>query len=377
MNVFSDYICTKQTDMGLFKKIFNKQDKQVLPLQKHKGFHALTVKEVETIAKNTVKVVFKIPNDLKKEYHFVPGQFINIIVPINKEEERRSYSICSGQDEDIAIAVKAVKDGQVSIWLNEILQAGDQIQVSKPEGNFKIHDSHQNIVAFAAGSGITPIFSMSKKIENSDAKMKLFYGNKSLDSIIFMDELGNLVNTQTKHFLSQEASNGYEKGRLTKEKISEIIKSDLNLLKSDCFFICGPEEMIIGAKEVLALFGVPNEKILFELYSTPVQMKIETTTPEVEFDGLSKLTVILDDEKINLKLDSQGKSILEAVNDLGFDAPYSCRGGVCCTCRAKVLEGAATMTLNYSLTDQEVKDGYILTCQAHPASENLVISYDA
>jgi ring-1,2-phenylacetyl-CoA epoxidase subunit PaaE len=177
-------------------------------------------------------------------------------------------------------------------------------------------------------------------------------------------------------YLSAEILDGYKSGRLDKEAISNEIKANLSLLKADAFFLCGPEEMIKDGIEVLALFGVPKEKVHYELFTTPVLMEQQFAVSTSDFEGESKVTVILDDEQVTFGLNSDGKTILDAVNKEGYDAPYSCRGGVCSTCKAKVLKGKATMTLNNSLTDQEVQDGFILTCQAHPASEELTVSYD-
>lgn len=362
--------------MGIFKKIFNKKEQSVETPKKHKGYHSLTVKSIDKLTPDSVKISFSIPTHLQAQFSFVPGQFINVILPINKNEERRSYSICSSSDEDLAIAVKSLPKGLASVWLNEQVNEGDQIQVSVPEGNFKIDASVKSIVAFAAGSGITPIFSMAKHIEKHGGELHLFYGSKDEENIIFYEELAQLKHTKTTHFLSRQEHVEHKHGRLTKERISSIIKENLTLLKADGFYLCGPEELIVSAKEVLTLFGAPKEKIHFELYTTPVIMQTESTNTVSDFDGLSEVTVLLDDEKISFKLDSVGKTILDTVNDLGYDAPYSCRGGVCCTCKAKVIEGKVNMTLNYSLSDQEVKDGYVLTCQAHPASEKVKLSYD-
>ena len=360
--------------------MFNKEEKQaeVSTGKKHKGYHDLTIQSVEKVTPEAVKVTFSIPDELRSEYRFVPGQYVNICVQIKGREERRSYSICSDSSDNstLSIAIKAISNGNVSHWANEQLQAGTTLQVSHPEGNFKLAGEENQVVAFAAGSGITPILSIARKLEERGGSLKLFYGNKNYDSIIFRADFEALNNTEVQHFLSQEDRLGFGHGRLTKEQISELVKTDLNLLKSDAFFLCGPEAMISAAREVLALFGVPKERIHFELYTTPVDMKPETEPVESNFSGKSKVSVILDDERIDFELDAKGKSILDTVSDAGYDAPYSCRGGVCCTCRAKVLEGKASMTLNYSLTDQEVADGFILTCQARPASEKLVISYD-
>lgn len=361
--------------MGLFNKMFKKEEKPEITSVHHKGYHQIAIKNIEKVTADTVKISFDIPAELSSKYKFIPGQYLNLCAKLNEKEERRSYSICSGANEDLAIAVKAVKDGKISHWANDILQIGDKIEVSEPDGHFKWNEKDKTIVAFAAGSGITPILSIAKKIESIGGKMSLFYGNRTEDSIIFKSELGLLSKTNTRHFLSQENKEGFENGRITKEKISEIVKENLDLLKADGFFLCGPEELILNVKEVLTLFGVPKEKIHFELFTVPVLMK-SVETPASNFSGKSSVTVIIDDEKVDFELDAKGKSILDHLTNKGYDAPYSCRGGVCCTCKAKVVEGKASMTLNYSLTDEEVAEGYILTCQAHPASEKLVITYD-
>ena len=360
--------------MGLFNKIFKKEDTPDSKIPK--GFYTLEVKDVIKLTPGSVKIVFNVPDKLKSEFRFVSGQYLNLSTIIEDSEERRSYSICSGPDEDIAVAVKRVNGGKFSNWANDDLKVGMTIWVAPPMGNFKLENGLKHIVAFAAGSGITPMVSIAKSLQKSGGKLTLFYGNRLQNSIMFHDELAQLGNVSTTHYLTGEALEGYQPGRVDKEAITAAIKSNLSLLKADGFFLCGPEPMIKDAIDVLTLFGVSKTRIHFELYTTPVLLAPETPAEVNHFDGESKVTVILDDERLELTLKAAGKTILDAVNKEGYDAPYSCRGGVCCTCRAKVLEGKATMTLNYSLTDQEVADGFILTCQAHPASEKLVISYD-
>jgi ring-1,2-phenylacetyl-CoA epoxidase subunit PaaE len=194
---------------------------------------------------------------------------------------------------------------------------------------------------------------------------------------MFKSDLEKLKNTKLTYAYSQEKVDGELQGRLTKEKITEIIKSDLNLLKADAYYMCGPEELILNAKTVLEMFGVNKDKIHFELFTTPVLMKQENTEAKEIYPGRTAVTVILDQEKIEFDYNAKDKTILEALNDQGVDPPYSCRGGVCCACRAKVLEGDMLMLMNYSLTDEEVKDGYVLTCQSHPTTDKIVLSYDA
>lgn len=360
--------------MGLFSR--KKKEEPVSKPSAPKGFHELEVKAVEELTPGSVKVSFIVPEDLKTAYKFIPGQYLNLSKVIEGHEERRSYSICSGEGEDIAVAIKRVNNGKMSNWANDDLQAGDRMLVAPPMGNFRLEDGLKNVVAFSAGSGITPIISMAKSLKKSGGSLKLFYGNRTENSIMFAKDFAALDNVHVVNYLTGETKEGFQSGRLDKEAISAIIKADLTILKSDGFFLCGPETMIKAAIDVLTLFGVSKAKIHYELYTTPVVLIEEKPVEVNNFDGESKVTVILDDEKVEFNLKASGKTILDAVNKEGYDAPYSCRGGVCCTCRAKVLKGKVSMTLNYSLTDQEVADGYILTCQSHPATEEVTISYD-
>jgi ring-1,2-phenylacetyl-CoA epoxidase subunit PaaE len=355
--------------MALFG-LFKKTEKPA-----HKGFHNLTISRIDRLTQDTVQVVFDVPSEIKKEFSFKAGQYLDVIIPLNGTEERRSYSICSGTSEDLAIAVKVVSNGKVSNWFNREATEGTVISVSTPKGNFILSDQTKNVVAIAAGSGITPILSIAKEVEKREGNLRLFYGNRTLSSIIFNNELSQLKNTFVTGFLSGETVEGYEKGRINKESFTNIIKSDLSLLRADAYYICGPEEMIMQVVETLKFFGVAENKIHFELFTTPVLMKSEPVEVST-FDGISHVKVILDGEMVEFDLKSKGKSLLEAVETEGLDAPYSCKGGVCSSCRAKVLEGSVTMRTNLSLTDEEVKKGYILTCQAIPTSENLKITYD-
>lgn len=349
--------------MGLFKSLRGKSKKAP------RGFNFTNIKAVERLSNDTVKVV------LDASFDFTPGQYINVVIPINGKDERRSYSICSGKGEPLAIAIKEVENGTVSKWFNQEAKAEMEIAVSSPEGNFTKPTDAKNIVAIAAGSGITPIMSISKQIENEGGNVRLYFGNRTEADIIFKSEIDALDKTSPVYFLSREEKAGYENGRITKQVLIDEFKKDLSLLRADGFFLCGPEEMIVEACEALEMFGVDKEKVHFELFTTPVLMKPEETSDAVEFKGTSSVTAVLDREEETFELDSS-KSLLDGALDEGIDAPYSCRGGVCSTCKAKVIEGSASMKINYSLTDQEVADGYILTCQAHPTSEKITINFD-
>lgn len=342
----------------------------------HKGFHEVSVLKSEKISSDTVKVTLDIPAELKNEFNFKPGQYLDFSIEINGKEQRRSYSICSGINEPIAVAVKEVENGTVSKWFNNELNAGDSIIVSHPMGSFNIPESAKKVVAIAAGSGITPIMAFAKDIEAKGNDLQLFYGNKTEDAILFRSEIDALNKTKATYFLSQEDKEGFKSGRIDTTNFSIIVKEHLELLKADAFVICGPEKMIADVSDVLKMFGVSEDKINYELFTTPVLLKSKTEIIENRLEGKAKVTIILDDEKSYYELAADGPAVLDKANGDGLDAPYSCKGGVCGSCRAKVIEGSCTMTMNYSLTDKEVEEGYILTCQAHPSSQEVVISYD-
>jgi ring-1,2-phenylacetyl-CoA epoxidase subunit PaaE len=358
--------------MGLFG--FLKKDKDAAGSKK--GFFELKVAAVEKLTADTVKVVLDVPQELKNEFHFIPGQYLDFSVPVNGKDEHRSYSICSGPGESLAIAVKEISKGTVSRWFNHDIFPGSTLFVSKPKGSFTLKEGDRKVVAIAAGSGITPIMSIGKDLEKKGGQLTLFFGNRNQQSILFSKELEAMSHTTVKHYLSGQDVEGFGKGRINKDSFTHEIKSDLSLLKADAFFICGPEQMIIEVADTLKFFGVAESKIHFELFTTPVLMKAHETNVISNFEGSSKIKVILDSEVAEFELGAKGKTLLEAVEKAGMDAPYSCKGGVCSSCRAKILKGSAMMTSNFSLTDEDIKKGYILTCQAHPTSEELSITFD-
>lgn len=358
--------------MGLLDKLFGKKEKT------KKSKHAvLKIKEVKSLTDDAVKVVFDVPDKEKMNFSFIPGQYLDLEVELDGEKFHRSYSICSDIKEPLAIGVKKVEEGKVSTWLNDEAKEGDEVMVAFPKGNFTIAKADGDYVAFAAGSGITPILSMAKFFSRAqDAKMLLFYGNRNDETIMFKDELDDLENVKVRHILSRQEKEGFEHGRMNADKVRDMIKQDLDILKSKGFFLCGPEEMILNVSDVLKTFGVPEDKIHYELFTTPTLMESKQKESVADFEGVSKVTVILDEEEEHFDLESNGATILDEAESYGIDAPFSCRGGVCCTCKAKVLKGAVSMDKNFSLTDNEIEEGYILTCQSHPNSEELTITYD-
>ena len=348
-------------------------------------FHSLKVIDIKNETSDTVSVAFEIPEGGKSTFDYTSGQYLTLKFNINGNEERRSYSMCSSpfSGEPIRIAVKRVDKGLVSNHINDVIKVGDQIEVMSPQGNFTLETSleQKTYVAFAAGSGITPIWSMIKSVLDNEpgSKFVLFYGNKTSDSTIFKNEIDSLTGDRLSvyHILSrEETGNSITNGRIDKNKATELLKSNLDLLKSKAFFMCGPEEMIFNVKDVLQTLGVSEDKIKFELFTTPVLLAAEKEVEVSNFTGTAKVKVIYDEEETEFELASVGENVLEAAMRNDVDAPFSCKGAVCCTCKAKVTEGKMIMDANYALSDEEVAEGFVLACQAHPASENVVIDFD-
>ena len=346
-------------------------------------FSKLKVQEIKQETSDTVSIVFEISYDLKSDFNYQSGQYITIKKEVAGEEVRRAYSLCSSPIEnDFRIGVKKVENGKMSTFLNEKLNVGDELEVMRPSGNFVIDNMNSNVVAFAAGSGITPILSMVKSVLNSNGFFTLFYGNKTSKDIIFKNELDTLKSEYSNNFnlhyiySREEMGDTLYKGRINKEKCTLLMKENLECLKSDGFYMCGPEEMITDVSSSLKELGVNESKIHFELFTVPTSRDEVKEKTFSDFSGDSQVTVIMDGDEFEFELNAAGDFVLDAAMNAGADAPFSCKGAVCCTCKAQVVEGKATMEMNYSLSEAEVEDGFILTCQAHPASEKLVVDYD-
>jgi ring-1,2-phenylacetyl-CoA epoxidase subunit PaaE len=351
-------------------------------------FNSLKIKDIQRETDDCVSIAFDIPNTLNQDYTFKSGQYLTLRTLINNEDVRRSYSLCSAPFEnEWRVAVKQVENGIFSTYANNELKIGDELQVMTPMGNFLLNpdtSAKKSYVLFAAGSGVTPILSIAKTVlkEEPESDVTLFYGNKGFSSIIFREELEalkslHLSNFRVIHVLSRESlGNKIQKGRIDSEKCADLYDAFLKNQSIDAVYICGPESMILDVEKTLISKGVNKENIHFELFtssgSTKNKVKLETNEPS--FD--SRVSIILDGDAIDFNMSSQGKSILDAGYDAGADLPFACKGGVCCTCKAKVLEGSASMDVNYALDQEEVERGYILTCQAHPTSDKLVVSFD-
>lgn len=348
------------------------------------NFYTLEVLDVRNETADSVSISLNIPEELKPEFKYQSGQYITFKTSIDNEEIRRSYSLCSSPIEnEWRVAVKKIENGKFSTFANDVLKAGDAVEVMSPMGNFLLPQEIENksFVFYASGSGITPVFSMIKSILSGSqtAQATLVYGNKGFNSIIFREELEALKNLymdrfRVIHILSRESlGNKLQSGRIDKEKAIAIIKSLVPIYETDGVFICGPESMILGVKEAYIENNFDTKKVHFELFGTVTKVVEQQTNDEII---TARVKVILDGEELDINLASNEKNILDAALDAGADLPFACKGGVCCTCKAKVLEGTAKMTVNYALEPDEVEAGYILTCQAHPTSEKLVVSFD-
>lgn len=355
-------------------------------------FHSLRIKDVKRETPDAVSVEFDVPQELKDTFRFKHGQYLTFKLQLNGEEIRRSYSICSSPLENsLRIAVKEVEGGRASGYFNRKAQAGEVLEVMPPLGNFNTELSASNrktYVAFAAGSGITPVISILKTVLESEPSSHfiLYYGNREANSVIFKDELEKLQAKYSDRFkvqllFSRQASNDLLfQGRISKEKIEAMAGLNPKIMQADEYFLCGPQQMIESASAFFQSRGVAKEKIHFELFTTAVPAEASVAAAESSGspapDGDTKVLVILDGEETEVTV-PQGETILDAAIDAGLDVPYACTGGSCCTCRAKTLEGSADMEVNYALTDQEVEDGYILTCQSHPTTSTMTVDYDA
>ena len=350
-------------------------------------FHKLTVKDIRQETSDCVSIAFDIPAASQKEFQFLAGQ--NVTIKTDLDETRRSYSICNSPlDNELRIAVKKLKNGVFSTFANEKLKTGDVLEVLPPTGTFlaEVNPSNKKeYVFFAAGSGITPIISIIKTILKTEAQshVTLVYGNRNLSSIIFKEELEGLKDKHLQNFriyymLSREKTEAdFNYGRIEVNKCNELSKL-INFEKVDDFFICGPEEMIFTVRDFLQGWGIDSKKIHFELFTTPTRQHTKIyTAVKPPFKEGSSITVTLDGRSFEFNLEYNGKTILEAALDEGADAPFACKGGVCCTCKAKLVEGEVEMESNYGLEKSEVKAGFILTCQSHPRTKKVVVDYDA
>jgi len=353
-------------------------------------FHPLAVKEIKKQTTDCVAITFTIPDELLPAFSFSHGQNITLKKMIDGEEARRSYSICSAPFEnELTVAVKKVPGGKFSTYANEQLQKGDTIEVLPPTGKFNTPlnpGNKKNYVAFAAGSGITPIISIIKTTLQTEpqSNFTLVFSNRNKAAIIFFEELEGLKNKYLQRFnfitlLTREKTDAaIFSGRIDHEKLSQLSKL-IDYKTQDDFFICGPEEMIFCIRHFLEALGIDKKKIHFELFTTPGVKKENGLIAKNEtlHNIKSTVQVKLDGRTVEFTMGFDSGSILEAALKQGADLPFACKGGVCCTCKAKLTAGEVAMDVNWGLEEEELKQGYILTCQSHPLTEKVVIDFDA
>ncbi len=370
-------------------------------------FRRLPIKDIRRETPDCVSISFAIPAGLEEEFRYRQGQNITIRTRIGEEEIRRSYSICSSPlENELRIAVKKVPQGRFSGYANERLRAGEELDVLSPTGKFYTEldpSAKKSYLAFAAGSGITPVLSLIKTTlaMEPNSHFTLVYGNRYRSSIIFKEQLEGLKDRYMEryvlhHILSGETADApVNQGRIDPEKCAELCDKLIDLPAMDEIFLCGPEQMTFSVKEWLEQKNVDKKKIHFELFNTlqgrpqdpgnsgngqsaSDQGKWSATKNEKTLQGkMATVSLRLDGLRFDFDLAYDGEAILDAALHQGADLPFACKGGVCCTCRARLVEGQVEMEVNYALEEEELAAGFILTCQSHPRTEKVVIDFDA
>ena len=341
-----------------------------------KNSHHLVVSNIKQETVDSVVVSFKTEGETKSAYKFKAGQYLTLCSKIKGEEIKRSYSICSDpQSGKLQVGVKAIKNGVYSNYINDALRVGDTVEVSFPEGRFILDKSPANYLAFAAGSGITPIISIASDElrKNSCSIFVLGYGNKTLGSTMFKDSLSALKNEFKGRFFvynvySQENNPDSFFGRIDSGFINQVLKQHSSI-DFEKVLLCGPEKMIQSATELLKGKSFNENQILFELFYSEASEKTIVSSKN------SKATIIYDDETLTLEV-PENMTILDAALQKNIDVPYSCQGGVCSSCIAKVSSGSASMLQNNILTDSEIEEGLVLTCQAVPKTQEITVDFD-
>lgn len=353
-------------------------------------FHPLKIKGVFKETDQCVSVEFEIPERLRETFQFKQGQSLTMRTMINNEEVRRTYSLCSSPlDNKWKVAIKKVDGGSFSFFANEHLKPGDVLEVMEPVGKFYTElnpANKKNYLAFAAGSGITPVISIIKttlRIE-PQSSFTLVYGNRSRSSIIFFEELEGLKNQYIDRFsliniFSRERTEtALNFGRIDNSKLNELSRL-IDFSSVDETFLCGPEEMIFCVKDFLTQKGVNEKNIHFELFtsSTPKKSKVKSEKSKTGPGPQSSITVKVDGRSFDFDLSlNSDTTILDAALKQGADLPFACKGGMCCTCKAKLIEGEVEMDVHWGLEHEEIEKGFILTCQSHPKTEKVVVDFD-
>ncbi len=352
-------------------------------------FHSIQVADIYKETKDCSVITFDIPENLKSDFSYNSGQHLTLRTTINGEEVRRSYSLCSSPTQNTwQVAVKKIDSGLFSTYVNDQLKKGDFLEVMPPNGTFftEVNPSlAKNYIAFAAGSGITPVLSIIKNhlASEPNSTFQLFYLNRTVKSIIFKEELEQLKNVyfnrfEIFHFLTKEHRvSELFNGRFTKEKLQVLTEKIIKIPAIDECFICGPEDMIFLVRDELAAAGLPKDKIHYELFTTGLteadKQRINKIV-EKKVEG-TEVTIVDGGKEFHFVMGEDFDNILDGALAAGADLPFACKGGVCSTCRCKVLEGTVEMKLNYSLEEEELAKNYVLSCQAVPTSKKVVVDF--
>lgn len=354
------------------------------------AFHAIRVAEVRREIDDAVSLALDVPEPLRDRFAFAPGQHLTVRAMIDGAEVRRNYSLCVAPGEgQWRIAVKRIRGGLFSTWANEALSVGDMIEVMPPHGSFTWQfggGARRHYAGFAGGSGITPVLSLLKAAlaAEPESHFTLVYGNRAAPSIMFLEELAGLKNRyldrlQIFHFLEDEEDDvALFNGRLDADKVREVLETLIDPAGIDVAFVCGPGPMMDAVEAGLLAGGVPGERILIERFTVGKLSEAELAAQralEQQAAG-RRVTVTLEGRRSTFAFDADQGSILENARAAGLPAPFACKAGVCATCRAKRVSGAVEMKANYGLTAEEIAEGYVLTCQAVPAGDGVVLDYD-
>lgn len=349
-------------------------------------FHPLRIAEVRRETAEAVSLRFEVPATLADDYAFVQGQHLTLRTDLNGEDIRRSYSICAGVDDgELRVAIKRVAGGVFSTWAHERLAAGDVIDVMTPHGGFHTpldagHRKHY--VAFVAGSGITPVLSLAKTTLTREPRSRftLVYGNRRLQDVMFHEALEDLKDRFVQRFtlynlFSRESQDvDLFNGRLDAAKVRAFTDTLLPVPTIDEVFVCGPGAMIDEVEGVLLAAGIDRNHVHVERFGVPSGSPVTHVEPG---DAASaRIVIVLDGTRREIDYREADGTVLDAALKAGLELPYSCKGGMCCTCRAKLLEGQVRMDKNYSLERADVEAGFVLACQSHPVTETVVVSYD-
>ena len=352
-------------------------------------FHALTVASVARETRDALALTFDVPAGLRDAFRFVQGQHLTLRADIGGEDLRRSYSICSAvQDGTLRIAVKKTPGGAFSTWVNEHVQPGLAIDVMPPLGHFNVAlaaTNSKHYVGFAAGSGITPLLSIIKTtlLTEPRSEFTLFYGNRSSSAVIFREELADLKDRFLERFnlvyvMSREAQDiELLNGRIDRAKCDALIEHWIDIGDIDTAFVCGPDGMMQAVSESLQAHGLPKSKIKVELFAASIpkhEHRVQSLPPPGHTE--CAVTAIIDGAARQYTLEKAKENILDAALKQGIELPYSCKGGVCSTCRAKLIEGEVDMDVNFALEDYEVARGFILCCQSYPVTDKVVVDFD-